>query len=248
VSVLPDPVALDDPPGQPDAVLAVAADARSAAALLQELADQVGRAHAPGWRSEDGRTAADRGASISRLTADSAESLLRAAARLVEHAEIWQAVRAGLAGLRSEQEQEEPAARRRVALLVDPLDPFGPSADDVLSAWVAAEQRRAAERHRLLGLLEDDAADTSRVLRACCAVVGSVGGRGRIGRELVHLAALLPGWAASEFTARGHRLAGVLARGPTAGAEEAATEALGLAGDPVFASAFLGALGVEGVR
>lgn len=247
MSVLPEPAVLDDPPGRPDSVQDAAADARAAAGFLAELARSVGTAHVPSWEGADARALSDRRSSVSRVSADAADALQRGAARLAEHADLWHGTRARLEALRTEQEVDRVAASRRLAIPFDPSNPLVTPVDDVLDALAAAEDRRAAEHRRLLAVLDDDAVDTSRVLRACCLAVGAVGGRGRTGREVAHLASLLPGWGASEKSARGHALAEVLGHGDPQQSEASAAELVGLAGDAVFASALLAELGEGGV-
>ena len=246
--MLPEAAALDDPPGRPESVQDAVAGARAVAGLLTELAGSVETARAPSWEGDDARALTRRCAVVSSVSADAADALLRGAGRLSQHAELWHGTRARLAALRGEQELDRAAVSRRVALPLDPSDPFAASVDDALAALAAAEGRRAAEHRRLLAVLEDDVADTARVLRACCVVVGAVGGRGRVGREVAHLAPLLPGWAAREVTARGHGLGEVLRYGDPRGSEASAMALVELAGDAAFASALLSSLGVAGLR
>ncbi len=96
--------------------------------------------------------------------------------------------------------------------------------------------------------MDDDAAETGRVLAGAAALVAGTP-RYDSDTALLRLAALLPAWGTPEVARRGY----LLARGPSDGGEDgegmgteqlqaAAREDLDLATDPAYAAAFLAAL------
>ena len=250
MSVLPDAAPLEDPPGRVDAVLDAAGDARLAAGLLRNLAEGLGAARARGWAGQDALAVGERADVASRLASDAGEALLRASARLAAHAELWRSVLARTAVLRAEQERERHVARQRVATPLDPLDPFAPPVDDALASLAAAESGRAAEHRRLLALLDDDASETGRALRAACAAVGATG-PDRTRAALLHVAAVLPAWGGPELARRARHVVASLMGRPderSAGPEDVDAllrEELPFADHPRYAAAFLHAMDGE---
>ena len=244
---VPTPVPLDQPSGSPEAVAEAAADARAAAVLLDELAEGVAAARLPSWRGADAGAVAERCAATSRLAGDAGAALHRAAARLASHAELWTVVRMRIEALRSAQDDDFAVARSRVAVPHDPADPLAPPVDDVLARLAEAEEARQAEHAGLVAQLADDADATRGLLTGCLAVVGATGRRGTVA-ALEHLADRLPGWGMPELAHRGRALAVVLRDEGFDEWESAASDAVYVADDPVFAREFLSTLGPSGVR
>jgi hypothetical protein len=122
--------------------------------------------------------------------------------------------------------------------------------------WVAVlEELRASEasrRRRHAAVLEeiaDDATATARVLADCCASVGGRGARGDDGRVVAYLAARLPAWGDEELAVRGRELAHSLLHDPVGSTsmDQSIRRAAAYASSPPFATALVGALGVEGI-
>ncbi|MCV2490459.1 hypothetical protein OF117_13915 [Geodermatophilus sp. YIM 151500] len=256
----PAPVPLDPPPEDPTALDDLAGDAGVAADRLGELAAHLGgpAAAAPRWRGEDAVAATARVAVIADLAAGSAAALQRAAARLVAHAAELRAVRRRIRRL--QEEQEEDFARTRIQLST-PLDPAGWTATGPVHAATALERLAAAERERsreharLLDRLSDADTTTVRAL-ALPGGDGPTGPSGAVQRWSAHLVAVLPAWGRDELADRGRALADAFLAGPgeeehliSLDALERRARAVGsAAGEEAFAAAFLGGLGVAGLR
>ena len=148
-----------------------------------------------------------------------------------------------LAELRTAQDDEFAVARWRVAVPFDAADPLAPAPEDVLAALSAAEADRAAEHARLRARVDDDAAQTIRVLSAAAS---GVSGTPRYDSDiaLLRLAALLPTWGTPEVAHRGYLLALAVRKGVLQSEEliAAAAADLDLATDPAYAEAFLAGL------
>jgi hypothetical protein len=212
VSLLPDPVPLDPPPGRADAVLAAADRAAAAARSLDELAERLTTAGTPAWHGADAAAAGERRVRIARLADDAAGALHRAAARLRGHADVLGEVATRTTVLRAAQDAEFAAARSRVAVPFDPLDPLAPEPAVVIGELRAADETRGTEYRLLAARLADDTAHTVRVLAGCTALIGGTP-RWNSDVALLRLAALLPAWGTPEVARRGHLLALALREG-----------------------------------
>ncbi len=246
MSLLPDPVPLDPPPGRADAVLAAADRAAAAARSLDELAERLTMAGTPAWLGADAAAAGERRVRIARLADDAAGALHRAAARLRGHADVLGEVATRTTVLRAAQDAEFAAARSRVAVPFDPLDPLAPEPAVVIGELRAADETRGTEYRLLAARLADDTAHTVRVLAGCTALIGGTP-RWNSDVALLRLAALLPAWGTPEVARRGHLLALALREGDIHSDDLEATFAADadLAADPAYAAAFLAGLGQE---
>jgi hypothetical protein len=246
MTLVPDPVPLDAPAGRPDAVAEAAHDAAAAAHLLDELAERLTGARPPAWHGADAEAADARRSRIARFADDAAPALQRAALRLRGHADVLAQVSARIEALRVAQEQEFAETRPRIAVPLDPADPFAPDPATVLARLGDHEAARAAEHRALMARLADDTAETVRVLSGSAAVVSGTP-RYDSDAAVLRLAALLPAWGEPQLAGLGREMA---LRFYAAGPEErdaVAAEGLDLAGRPAYAAAFLAALGPEKV-
>ena len=247
MTVLPAPVALDEPPGTPETLDHTAADLAGAARHLDELATALATTSAPGWRGADADALAARCQRVSSVAVDVSHALGRAARRCAEHAELWRATRGRIAALRDEQARERAYAQARVALPFDAAAPTAAGPDDVLAELAASEDRRRSEHGALRARLAEDAELTAGVLTSAAADVGVRGGSAGSAATVASLAARLPGWGAPQLARLGRRLGEELL-GNSADVEALAQEALTAATGAAHASAMLTALGPDGVR
>lgn len=247
MSVLPAPAPLEQPPGDPRAVLDLAVDLTAAARRLEDLAAEVGGAVArvPEWHGADADAAATRAAAVAGVASHTGEALRTAAARLAEHADRWQDVRRRVQALQGQQDDDFAVARVRVAT---PFDPAGWGHEaTVLEDLVAAENGRRRAHADLLESLSDDAAATGHVLSAATAGIDGGTGSGSESHVLAHLLPALPGWAVDELAGRAQEAADAFGGAATlAEWERVAAAAMPYASDPRFAEALLGQLGVSG--
>ncbi|MDT0274905.1 hypothetical protein [Blastococcus goldschmidtiae] len=252
-ALVPDPVPLDPPPGDPRALADLAARLEAAGALLAELGAQVPGelATASSWTGRDADAAAAQVRCVGELARDAADALLCAGARLARHQRLLEDARDELAVLRRAQEDDLAAAALRIGGVVDPAaggaDPF--------EELERAEAARRVVAVAIRAEVTDDAAATAAVLAACSAVAGGSGGPGDRARVENHLGELLPGWHEALLGQRGRDFAAELGSAGhgsdlerTAALEAAAREVLPWAGDGALASAVLTELGAGGLR
>jgi hypothetical protein len=245
--LLPDPVPLDPPPGEPRALADLAGRLGRAGALLGELGEQVSAdaASVPSWSGRDAAAATARIVRVRDLVEEAAGALARAGERLALHADLLEDARARLARLRAAQEEDYGAAAARLGGLVDPASASGAG---------AIEELRSAEdaRRRVAGAIRDevdrDATATAAVLAGCSTVAGSGAGPGDRVQVLRHLEEVLPGWHEDRLARRGQDLAAALLGGDDAAREAAARDLLPWADEPVVAVAVLTGLGADGFR
>jgi hypothetical protein len=254
--VLPEPVALDQPPGRPAALEDLVGDVAGAALQLRHLDELLGRPELAvgAWSGADADAARGQVAVVRGLVGGAAAALETAAARLSAHHDLLLAARATVARLRAEQEDDVAAVQGVLAgrALAMPVTALGddPRAVAAVEAFAAAERRRRLEHERLLAEVADDAAVTAGTLAGCSAVYGPGGQPRDDGATVVHLATVLPGWGDAELTRRGRALAESLvgeAHTPEETLELAARAAV-YASTPAFAAALLGELGADGVE
>jgi hypothetical protein len=255
IVVVPEPVPLEMPRGDPAALEDFVEDVAGTAYRLAVLRTCLtGRAaSAPGWRGADASAAAAQVGVVAALAEELSEGVHAAAHRLRAHHECLRRTRRRVAVLRDEQDEDFALARAGLADLPDPamaLRSDAAVAVAVVEQLEAAEDARRREHARLLEELADDAAATARTLAESCSVVGGRGARGDGARVLVHLAVELPGWGNRELAALGTELAAALVGGPVTPEElnALARGAAGYGGAPAFAKALLTGLGREGVR
>jgi hypothetical protein len=255
MTVVPEPVPLGMPPGDPAALEDFVEDVAGTAYRLALLSTCLtGRAaSAPGWRGADAFAAAAQVGVVAALAEELSGAVHAAAHRLRVHHECLTRTRRRVAALRAQQDEDFAVAWGRLADLPDPamaLQSDAAVAVAVVEELEAAEAARRRERDRLLEELADDAAATARALTESCSVVGGRGARGDGDRVLAHLAAELPGWGNRELAARGAELAAALVGGPVTPEElnALARGAVAYAGTSAFANALLRGLGWEGVR
>jgi hypothetical protein len=245
---LPDPVRLEPPPGDPAALADLTTRLDAAAAVLGDLAGQLDGtpAAACGWAGDDAAAADAQVARVSGLARESAESLVRAAARVRRHEEVLTDVRQRLAQLQRAQAEDFDAAVRRMGAAADPATGLpGPGAAAAVEELLAAEAVRGRLRATMVTEVEIDAAATAAVLAGSGAVAGS----GDRAHAVRHLEDLLPGWHASALQQRGAAFAAAFGAGDDLVSREAAArELLPWAGNGAVAAAVLTGLGAEGVR
>ena len=249
--VVPDPLPLAMPPGDPGALDAVVSDVAGAGFSLTVLSRQLTgpAASAPGWLGADAEAAAVQVGVVASLAGESLRAVLAAMHALSGHAELLHVARRQVAALRREQEEDRSATWARLsrmdAHVLAVTSP--PDAVAVVEEWRAGETSRQRRHAAVLEDVATDGARTARVLAECGAVAGHGGATGNPERVVAFLAARLPGWGETELAARGRALAGHLLE-DLAEVEAAAEAALPLADAPVFATAVLQALGPEGVE
>lgn len=250
---VPDPIPLEDPPGDPAAVEELARDVAGAAFLLTGLADGLcgPAATAPGWLGDDATAAEGQVARVAGIVRDVAAAVLRATGRLSAHGELLRETHRCVGRLREEQAEDHRAAWRRLGQIADPrlaVMTGSPSWVGVVEELEAAEASRRRRHEVLLEELRDDAMETVRVLADAARPIGGTGRPGDDGRVLAHLATELPGWGRPELATRGRALADALVRSRLRPEERAAlaTEAAALAGSPAFATALIRGLGEVG--
>ncbi|SFD88499.1 hypothetical protein [Blastococcus tunisiensis] len=252
---LPDPVPLELPDGEPEAVEELVRDVDGAARRLGELADRLSgpAGAAPGWLGADAVAAAGQLARVVTLARESAAAVRSAAVRLGAHGELLRDARRQVLELRAEQDEDFRAAWQRIGQLEDPrlaLMTGSPAWVGVVAEIEAAEARRRRRHALVLEELAHDAGATGRVLADATRPVGGTGRRGDGARVLAHLTGELPGWGRPELAARGRALADTLIGTPLTPEERAAlvSDSAALAADPAFATAFVRGLGAVGVR
>jgi hypothetical protein len=252
--VVPDPVPLEMPPGEPAAVDELGRDVAAAAFWLALLRDELSgpAASAPGWLGDDATAATAQLVLVARLARDAAAEVLRVTGRLSAHGELLRETRRAVQGLRVEQDEDHRAAWHRLQGLGDlgtAMQTEVPEAVAIVEDLHASEAARRRRHVVLLAELADDAAATARVLADAGRPIGGTGRPGDEGRVLARLAAELPGWGAPELTRRGRELADALFRSPLRPEERVAlaAEAAAYARSPAFAGALVRGLGEAGV-
>lgn len=252
-SVMPSPIPLDMPPGDPEALADLIQDVAGAAFWFAVLGGHLAgpAASAPGWLGADAAAAATQVGTVATLARDAYDAVLRAAGRLRAHSERVEEVRRRVRDLESEQREDFTGAWARLHRLEHSewlVRSGSPEAYAIVGELEASESARRRQHAALLEDLADDGDATARVLSECCAVVGGRGAPGDAGRVLAHLAVQLPGWGDPELARRGYALADVLRGRFDRDLELLVEEAAVHAGSPAFAAAFLSGLGVDGVR
>jgi hypothetical protein len=251
---MPDPVPLEMPPGDPEAVEELVRSVAGAAFWLAVLRDELSgpAASAPGWLGEDAVAAEAQVVRVARLTRDAADAVLGATGRLSTHGDLLRDTRREVSALRAEQDEDFRAAWQRLGQIENPQLAVMSGAPGWVGVVAEIESAEATRRRRHAVLLEelaDDAAATARVLAAAGRPIGGTGRPGDAGRVLSYLAAELPGWGRPELTRRGRVLADALVQLRATPEERAAlaAEALTYASNPVFATALIRGLGEGGV-
>ncbi len=247
-TLLPAPVPLDPPPGDPAVLADLAARLDRAGQLAGELGERVSAdvSATPGWRGLDADAAAARAQRVGALARAAADGLLRAGGRLARHADLLDDAHGRLARLRAAQEDDFGAAAARMGGILDPATEAS-ARGGALGALEAAEAARRRVAAAIRADVEADAVTTAAVLADCHAA--AEGGPARdpagLGRSL---AAVLPGWHDAQLTRRGQDFAAALRDGDALAGEAAARELLPWAHDGVVAAAVLTGLGAEGLR
>ncbi|TFV70170.1 hypothetical protein E4P40_21795 [Blastococcus sp. CT_GayMR20] len=253
-TALPARIPLDMPPGDPAAIDDVVRSVAGAAHVLAVLAGDLEgpAATAPGWIGDDAAAAAAQIGRVRHLVREVGGAVLVATGHLSAHADRLRDARRQVRDLRAEQDDDHAVAWGRwseLEVIRAQVQYDGAGAVAVVEDLRASEESRRRRHEALLADVEDDASATARALVDACAVVGGTGRPGDDTRALAHLAALLPFWGDPQLAASGAALATALFEATTpAGMEEAARQATASAGAPPFATAFLEALGAEGVR
>jgi hypothetical protein len=252
--VLPRPVGLPQPPGSPDALGSVVdqlASAGYAAGLTVHLLEPA--TALSGWQGADATVAAAEVGAAMAVADDLHEAVTAARSRLVDHHELWLAVRARVAQLREEQRTRFAAAGARLAALVGVPAELGspavpPEALALVDAVAEEDAGRGAEHRALLQALSEDAAGAAAVLAAAARPFGGSGRPGDAAAVTVRLAVQLPGWGAGALAALGAQAAGDLTGEGTAAALAAAVARWRpYASLPGFADALVGRLGPDGL-
>ncbi|SDE33108.1 hypothetical protein SAMN05660485_00599 [Blastococcus fimeti] len=247
-ALVPDPVPLGPPPGEPRAVAALAGRLDRAGVLLGELGEQVtaDAGAVPSWTGRDADAATARLLRAGALVREAADGLVRAGARVALHAELLEDARGRLARQRAAQEEDFAAAAARLGGVVDVSGADTTGALEELQVMEAARRRVAAAIREEVA---EDAAATAAVLAGCGAVAVGAGRAGDGAAVLRHLADVLPGWREVLLAQRARELAAaLLADGDAVAQERAARELLPDAGDPAVAAAVLIGLGPAGFR
>jgi hypothetical protein len=248
--VVPDPIPLEMPPGDPAALEDVVEDVAGTAYRLAVVRTCLtsSAATAPGWHGADASATAEQVGVVAALAEELSGGVAAAAHRLRLHHELLTSTRRRIVALRAQQDEDFRIARAQLREIPDFLTAVRPEAAAVAEELAAAEVRRLREHGRLLEEVADDAAAAGRVLAEASAIVGGTGRSGDDGRVTAHLAAELPGWGDAELRRRGAALAaamsGVLS---PAERESGARAAVAYAGSAPFAGAFLAGVGERGV-
>ena len=252
--VVPEPLPLDLPPEDPDALADLVRGVAGAAYCLATLdGDLTGAAHsAPDWLGADADAAAAQVGAVAILVRRCSAAVLAAAGRLSAHAELVTAARQAIAALRAEQADDFAATWARLSRLDDLVTAVRTDAPEAVAL---VEDLRAAEEGRRrahAALLEDVAADA----RADRPRAGRVQrGRGRPRRSRRHDQGgrlprrRTPGLGrpgADRTRARLRAGARRRSRGPRAGV--GGTRRGAVCRRPAFATALLLGLGVDGIR
>jgi hypothetical protein len=253
--VLPSPVPLPHPPGEPAALGRVVDELTSAgfaAGLTVHLLEPA--AVLSGWQGADAAVAADEVGAAIAVAAELHEALAVAGARLADHHELWLAVRSGVARLRDQQRAEFADADARLAVLVGTSAETGmpgipsPEAFRLVAAVTERDAGRAAEHRALLKALDEDATGTAAALSAAARPFSTSGPTGDVAAITARLAVRLPGWGAGALASLGVQAADDLARPGPSGQLDAAVERWrSYASLPGFAEGFVGRLGIDGV-
>jgi hypothetical protein len=253
--VVPEPVPLDMPPGDPAALEDFAEDVAGSAYRLAVVSTCLtsSTATAPHWRGADAAAAGAQVGIVASLAEELSGGVAAAAHRLGLHHERLVEVRRRITALRAEQDEDFALAWGRLARienyrLVAITD--GPEAAGVVEDLRASETARRREHDRLLDELAADAAATAQTLAEAGRPIGGTGRRGDDARVVAHLATQLPGWGDAELRRRGSALAGALTGGPVT-PEEMDLLARGdvdYAGTAAFARGLFAGLGVDGMR
>jgi hypothetical protein len=253
--VVPEPIPLEMPPGDAEAMREVVQDVAGAAFHLTVLSGELAgpAASAPGWLGDDAAAAATQVAATATLARSSQAAVLTAMHRLSAHCDRLDEARRRIAALEREQDDDFAAAWGRLSRIENPQlaqMTDAPELVGVVEDLRASEDSRRRRHAAVLEDVADDAAATARVLADCCAPVGGRGARGDDGRVVAYMAARLPGWGDGELAARGRDLAHSLMHDPVGGTsmEESVRRAAAYAAEPPFATAFVGALGVDGIE
>lgn len=258
-AVLPAPVPLPDPPGDP-AALDDVVDRLAGAGFALGVASahlQGPASTAPGWLGADAAASAVQVGTTATVVGTVHDAVTAAVGLVGAHAEVMRSARARLRALREEQEDAFAAAERALALLVDPAAQVSSAADPpgaraLVEGVALADADRAAEHRALLSSVEDDATAVGTALAAVTSGFGggSTAAAGRPGEAVtLHLAAVLPGHGDGVLLDLGWQIAAELrAPGTAADVTAVAQQRRELLADPVVAGAAVVALGPAGVR
>ena len=253
--VVPEPVPLEMPPGDPAALEDVAEDVGGTAHRLAFVAANLtsSSATAPHWHGADAVAASTQIAVVAGLADELAAGTSAAATRLRTHHRLLVHTRHRIATLREEQDEDFRHAWLRLSAIEDPrlaamID--GPERVAAVEELGATEAARRREHARLLEELADDGVATAGVMADACRIVGGTGRVDGTGNAVAHLAAQLPGWGDRELLRRGGDLARALAGGPVHPREMNALsrDAVAVASTAAFARGLFTDLGVDGVR
>ncbi|SOD94191.1 hypothetical protein [Blastococcus haudaquaticus] len=250
--VLPGPVPLDMPPGDPGAVDDLVRDLAGAAFHLAGVDDRL---HGPGasvsgWVGDDAVAATGQIARVAGLAGTSTAAVLTAAGRLSSHAEALRDARRRVELLRDEQDEDFRSAQLRLGDLADPqvaVMTGGGGWAGIVAEVEAADAARRRRHEAVLEALAEDAAATARVLADASRPLGGTGRAGDGDRVAVHLAAELPGWGDPHLSRRGVVVARALLADDSS-CNDVAQDHLLLAGSAPFAQALLLGLGADGLR
>lgn len=258
-TVLPPPVPLPDPEGDPLALAAAVDDLAAAGYLLGVLEALLAgpAARAPGWLGADSAAAATEVGATRQVVAGVHGTVTEAAGRLAAHHDTVVAARARIAVLRNRQEAAFADAQLRLATLVDPAAQMSSAAEDpaaaALVAAVAGEDAaRGAEHAALLAAVADDAATTAAQLGAAAADLGACparGGSAAADGVRLHLALQLPVHGAAVRAALGADVGTELtAATSTEQARAVLAQHVELLADPFVAGAVVERLGGSGLE
>ena len=251
--VVPEPVPLDMPPGDPAALEDVVEDVAGTAYRLAVVATCLTSASvdAPHWRGADAAAAAAQVRLVASLADEISGAVAAAAHRLRAHHDRLVDVRQRITALSMQQDDDFRVAWGRLSRIADyqlVVMTDGPEAVAVVEDLRAAETARRREHERLLEELADDTAAAARAMGDACRVVGGTGRNRDGGSTVAFLAAALPGWGEAELRRRGADLAAqLLGPVPADAREAAARQAAAYAGSASFAGSFLAGLGRYGV-
>jgi hypothetical protein len=177
---MPEPIPLEMPPGDADAIADLARDIGSAARCLAAVDARIAgpAAGTPGWLGDDASSAAAQVSGVETLVRAAYDAVTPAAERLAAHAERLLETRSRIRALNHEQDEEFAEAWRRWAQ-VESLQLQVMSAGPEVRMIVEEVERGEASRRRrhaaLLEEIEDDAAATARLLVDSSAAVGGCG-------------------------------------------------------------------------
>src|SRR4051794_19331016 len=249
---MPDPLPLDMPPGDAEALDELVREVAGVARCLAEIDERLvgAAAAAPGWLGDDAAAAATQVGAVAALVQSTSSTVLSVVGRLTGHADVLQQTRRQVEALRDEQDEQFREAWQRWSRIPDlPVQVMtgGPDVRAVVEELRAGGAGRRRGPPALMEGLSDDAAATARVLVGACAVVGGRGGPGNTDRVIAHLAVEFPGWGDLELARQGRALAGRLTSGTPEERASVAAGAAPLASHSAFANALIAGLGVPGV-